>query len=153
MHFSENLTRVFSKPENDYEGFKQFLYDYTHHKAIYDADGNVVTPDQANAKINAVCFDILGFAEGEKPSKRDIKRAMRKNGIELMEVIEDAIDWKVATGFEENEFFNDFVEMKNIAQGDRNEFWVDKDVILTVAHVSGDHHDLNNSRVCVVRAA
>jgi hypothetical protein len=54
---------------------------------------------------------------------------------------------------QENEFFNDFVEMKNIAQGDRNEFWVDKDVILTVAHVSGDHHDLNNSRVCVVRAA
>lgn len=147
MHFSENLTRVFSKPENDYEGFKQFLYDYTHHKAIYDADGNVVTPDQANAKINAVCFDILGFAEGEKPSKRDIKRAMRKNGIELMEVIEDAIDWKVATGFEENEFFNDFVEMKNIAQGDRNEFWVDKDVILTVAHVAGSAHDLTMQKL------
>lgn len=147
MHFSANLTRVFSKPENDYEGFKKFLYDYTHHKTIYDADGNIVTPDQANAKINAVCFDILGFAEGEKPSKRDIKRAMRKNGIELFEVLEDAIDFKVATGFEENEFFNDFVEMKNIAQGDRNEFWVDKDVILTVAHVAGDHHDLTMQKL------
>ena len=45
--------------------------------------------------------------------------------------------------FEENEFFNEFVEMKNIAQGDRNEFWADKDVILTVAKVSGDHHDFD----------
>ena len=27
---TENLERVFSKPENDYEGFRKFLYDYTH---------------------------------------------------------------------------------------------------------------------------
>ena len=75
---------------------------------------------------------------------------MRRNGIELMEVLEEAIDFKVETGFQDNEFFNNFVESKNIANGDRNEYWVkNNDVILTVAKVSGDHHDLNYCRVCI----
>lgn len=152
IHFSENLKRVFSKPENDYEGFKQLLYDYTHGKAIYDENGEKVSKDQVNTKINAVCLDILGFEAGEKPSRRDIRRAMKKNGLELFEVIEDAIDFKVVTGWAENEFFQNYVEMKNIAQGDKNEFWTDKDVILTVSKVSGDHHDLK-CRVGVAIAA
>ena len=67
-----------------------------------------------------------------------------------MEVLEEAIDFKVETGFQDNEFFNNFVESKNIANGDRNEYWVkNNDVILTVAKVSGDHHDLNYCRVCI----
>ena len=67
-----------------------------------------------------------------------------------MEVLEEAVDFKVTTGFQDNEFFNNFVESKNIANGDRNEYWVkNNDVILTVAKVSGDHHDLNYCRVCI----
>ena len=74
---------------------------------------------------------------------------MKRHGMELFEVLEDAIDFKVATGWDDNEFFNNFVEKKNLAQGDRNDFWSEKDVILTVARVSGSHHDLNRCRVCV----
>lgn len=144
---TDNLERVFSKPENDYEGFKQMLFDYTHGREIFDEDGAKVSNAQVNKKINNVCFDILGLNPEQKYTKRDIHRAMRKHGMELMEVIEEAIDFKVSTGFQENEFFNDFVEMKNIAQGDRNDFWTEKDVILTVAKVSGDHHDFLQSRV------
>jgi hypothetical protein len=147
MKLSENLIRVFSKPENDFEGFKSFLFDYTHGKAVYDEDGVVVTPAQANAKINSVCFDILGFDEGYKPSRKELKRAMKKNGIELFEVLEEAIDFKVATGFNDNEFFNMFVEMKNIKSGDRNEYWTEKDVVLAVAKVSGGHHDLTMQKL------
>ena len=147
MNFSENLTRVFSKPENDYEGFKQFLADYTAHKKIYDADGNVVPSEQANKKINSVCLDILGFEEGYKPTRKEIRRAMKRHGMELFEVLEDAIDFKVATGWDDNEFFNNFVEKKNLAQGDRNDFWSEKDVILTVARVSGSHHDLTMQKL------
>ena len=72
---------------------------------------------------------------------------MKKNGLEVFEVLEEAIDFKVTTGFQENEFFNAFVETKNIADGDRNEFWTEKDVILTVAKVSGDHHDLTMQKL------
>ena len=146
---TENLERVFSKPENDYEGFRKFLYDYTHGRDVYDEDGNKVSKAMANDKINRVCFDILGLDPESKPSKRDVHRAMKKHGLEVFEVLEEVIDFKVSTGFKENEFFNEFVEMKNIAEGDRNEFWTDKDVILTVAKVSGDHHDLKFCRVCI----
>lgn len=150
MRFStDNLERVFSKPENDYEGFKKMMYDYTHGREIYDEDGNKISKQAVNEKINSVCFDILGLEEGVKLSKRDVKRAMKKHGAELFEVIEETVDFKVSTGFKENEFFNEFVEMKNVNEGDRNEFWTDKDVILTVAKVSGDHHDLKFSRVCI----
>lgn len=148
MNFStENLERVFSKEGNDYEGFQKFLFDYTHGREVYDEDGEKVLSAKANEKINKVCFDILGLDPESKPSKREIRRAMKKHGIELMEVLEDAIDFKVTTGFEDNEFFNAFVEQKNIAQGDRNEFWTEKEVILTVAKVSGDHHDLTMQKL------
>lgn len=144
---TDNLVRVFSKPENDYEGFKSFMYDYTHGIAVYDEDGNAVTPAQADAKINAVFFDILGLDINEKPSKKELKRAMRKHGVELMEVLEDIFEMKVATGFEENEFFNEFVEKKSIPAGDRNEFWSEKETILTVGKVSGDHHDITMQKL------
>jgi hypothetical protein len=147
MKLSDNLLRVFSKPENDYEGFKKFVYDYTHGNAVFDENGDKVTSAQSNEKINAVCFDILGFDAGYKPTKRELKKAMKKNGLELFEVLEEAIDFKVATGFEENEFFNEFVEKKNISAGDRNEYWSDKDIVLTVAKVSGDHHDLTMQKL------
>ena len=142
MKMSENLLRVFSKEGNDFEGFKQFFFDYTHGNEVFDEDGNKVTKATATKKINSVMFDILGFDEGYKPTRKEINKAMRKHGIEVMEVIEEAIDFKVETGFHENEFFNNFVEMKNIKQGDMNEFWVDgEDVILSVARVAGDMHD------------
>lgn len=147
MKFSENLTRVFSKEGNDFDGFKQFVFDYTHGREVFDEDGNKVTSAKANEKINKVILDILGFEEGYKPSKKELKRAMKKNGIEVFEVLEEAIDFKVTTGFQENEFFNEFVERKNLAEGDRNEFWSEKDVILTVAKVSGDHHDLTMQKL------
>ena len=143
LHFSDNLKRVFSKPENDFEGFKKLFFDYTNNVDIYDEDGAVVPRAKVNEKINSVCFDILQLDPASKPTKREIKRAMKKFGLELFEVLEEAIDMKVTTGLENSEFFNQFVETKNIAQGDRNEFWTDKDVILTVSKVSGGHHDLS----------
>ena len=88
MKMSENLLRVFSKEGNDFEGFKQFFFDYTHGNEVFDEDGNKVTKATANKKINSVMFDILGFDEGYKPSKKEINKAMRKHGIEVMEVIE-----------------------------------------------------------------
>lgn len=148
LRFStENLERVFSKPENDYNGFKQMMFDYTHGKEIFDEDGNKVSNQSVNRKINKVCFDILGLDPESKPSKRDLKRVMKKHGIELMEVLEDVLDFKVSTGFNENEFFNEFFETKNIKDGDRNEFWSNKDTILTVAKVSGDSHDLTMQKL------
>lgn len=145
--FTENLDRVFSKPENDYDGFKKLFYDHTHGLEVFDENGNKVSRAKVNEKINKVCFDILELDPASKPTKKAIKRAMKKHGLELFEVLEEAIDFKVTTGFQDNEFFNEFVDSKNQKAGDRNEYWSEKDVILTVAKVSGDHHDLTMQKL------
>ena len=40
-----------------------------------------------------------------------------------------------------------FVEAKNLAMGDKNEFYVDDDSILSVMEVSGNHHDIIRQRL------
>ena len=143
---TDNLNRIFE--EVDYTGFKNLMFDLSDKKEIYDeAEERVIRPDEANAKIRKVCYSILNI--DEHSSKRDINRALKKHGQELFEVIEEVIDMKVATGFRENEFFNDFVETRNIAEGDSVEFWTDDDIILNVAKVAGDHHDLGLDGVCI----
>ncbi|MFR3658983.1 MAG: hypothetical protein ACLTWK_12030 [Eisenbergiella sp.] len=148
FNFSENLTRVFSKPENDYDGFRKMLFDYTHGFEVFDENGIRVPNHVINNKINSVCFDILQLDPSRKDySRRELNRALKHNGVELMEVLEEVLDIKVTTGLQENEWFNKFVDNQNLKQGGRNEFWTDKDVILTVAKVSGDHHDLSMQKL------
>lgn len=77
----------------------------------------------------------------ERSTKRERKRAMEKYGTELFAVMEDEIDIKVETGFRVSEFFNEFVENRNISRGDSQEFWTDDDIVLSVTRISGDHHD------------
>lgn len=144
---TDNLARVFSKPENDYEGFKKFLRDYVRGKEVFDADGNKVTRQMMNDKVNQVVFDILELDPSEKLTKRSINRAMRKHGPEVFEVLEDAIDLEVSTGFLDNEFFNAFVDARNISVGDRQEFYTSNPVVLSVAKVAGDHHDLTMQKL------
>ena len=83
----------------------------------------------------------------EKSTKRQRDRAMKRHGMELFEVMEEEIDIKVETGFKESEFFNNYVEQRNLARGDSQEFWTDDKVILSVTKISGDHHDFTLQRL------
>ena len=143
-NLNSRLQGIFETNDN-FEGFKNLTYDLNHGIEIYDEDGNKVSKVEANNEVRNYVFSILGI--NENSTKRDRKRALKKYGNELFEVIEEDIDFKVETGFKESEFFNQFVEMKNIARGDRNEFWAEEDIILSVVKVAGDHHDFNSSRV------
>lgn len=144
MNFSsEHLTNVFSALEAEgtsYGDFKLLMFDC--------AKGELeegISKKDANDKIRNVVFNILGLDKNS--SKREIKRAMKRHGHELFEVIEDVIDIQVATGFKESEFFNEFVDMRNLALGDSQEFWTDEKVLLSVHRVSGDHHDIALQRL------
>jgi len=66
---------------------------------------------------------------------------MKKYGAELFEVIEEVIDIKVETGFKDSEWFQNFVEERNIARGDSQEFWTEEDIVLAASKIAGDHHD------------
>lgn len=122
---------------------KNLMFDLASGREIYDDEqGRVISKAEANDAVRNVCFEQLGL--DAKSTDKQIKRALKsEKAIELFEVMEEIIEQEIEYGFRENEFFNNFVEMRNLADGDRTDFWTDEDIILNVAKVSGDQHDFN----------
>ena len=121
---------------------KNLMFDLSAGRSIYDAESNrEISVNEANETLRNFCINELGLTE--KATPRQIMRALdTEKGKELFQVIEEILDEKIATGWKDDEFFDQFVETKNLADGDKNEFWTQKDIILTLERVSGDHHDL-----------
>lgn len=84
--------------------------------------------------------EIMGLSEDARP--RDIKKAFRRHKVECYEIIEEYIDEMLVSGWGDNPFFRQFVEIKNLNDGDKNEFYVPDNSILTVSDISGNHHNL-----------
>ena len=131
------------------ETVKNLMFDLGTGREIYDAEeGRVISKQEASDVIRDACFEYLGL--NAKSTNKQIKRALDPHTDKckaFFEVIEEIIDTQIAYGLSENEFFNQFVETKNMKDGDANEFWVDDDVLLTVSKVSGDHHYLSMQRL------
>ena len=115
-NFSANVMNAFEKNNCTYEDFKNFMLDFVDGNPIVDSEGNTLSKREANEKITNVMFSVLGLSKDY--TKRDLRRAMRDHGNELFDIIEEVVDLQIAKGWKENEFFNQFVEMKNIARGD-----------------------------------
>lgn len=126
---------------------KNLMFDLGTGREIYDADaGRVISKAEASDTIRTACFEYLGLTKNS--TVKQIKRALNsERGTHFFEVIEDVIDVQIAHGLSENEFFTTWVETKNMKDGDRNEFWVEDDVILTVSKVNADSHDLSLQRL------
>lgn len=125
-------------------------FDMTFKKLLVDTAQNTVvnySKEQANEAIRQQFREVLGLSEGA--SMKEIRRALRANKAATYAIIEDTIDDRLQSGWGENPFFNRFVEVKNLADGDRNEFYVPSDTILTVTKFSGNHHDLTRQKLGV----
>lgn len=121
---------------------KELMFDLADNKTVYSKDENrELSLTESNDLLRNICFEKTGL--NEKSTERDIRRALKKESArEFFEIIEEILDEFVPEGFKDNEFFDKFVETKNLKDGDANEFWTDRDIILNVAKVSGSHHDL-----------
>lgn len=128
---------------------KNLMFDLSAGREIYDTETNrVINKAEASDTIRNACFEYLGLSKDS--SDKQIRRALDPHSDkakQFFEVIEEVIDTQIAYGLSENEFFNAYVESKNMKDGDRNEFWVDDEVLLTVSKVSGDHHDLSMQKL------
>ncbi len=126
---------------------KNLMFDLASNREIFDEEQNrVISKAEANDVIRKVCHEHLGL--NEKSTDKQIKRALQsEKALELFEVTEEIIEREIEFGFRDNEFFNTFVETRNIADGDRTDFWTDEDVILNVAKVSGDQHSYTIQRL------
>ena len=124
------------------QNIKNLMFDRTHKVEIFDTENNRKVSDrEADDVIRNYLFTEMGL--NEKSSDKEIKRALSSEaGRQFFAIIEEIIDEIIITGWKDNEFFNDFVEVRNMSDGDANEFWTEKDIILNVAKVAGDHHDL-----------
>lgn len=139
MNFTNESTRaVFMQDNCNYADFHKLMFE----TAIGEEK---VSKEDANKKIREVMFQILGV--DENCSRRELRKAIRRHQIDVFEVIEELVPDLLISGWGDNPWFNEFVEIKSMTNGDTNEFLTEDDVILTVAEVSGNHHDLIRQRL------
>ena len=120
-------------------------------KLIYDSAKNRVpmeyseySVEDREQAIREKLFEVLEISEYEKKSFR---KAMRKHRVEVFEIIEEIIDNVLANGdYQKNAFYNQFVEVRNLALGDENLFYIEGEKKLEVAEFSGSHWDLKRER-------
>lgn len=135
-----------AKFENSYDNMLQFnevMLDGAH--KIY----NRYTKEETDKIIREQFNNILGidFKTADKKARR---QAWRKNKVEIYNLIEDVlVDLQKSGWNATNARFMDFVETKNLADGDQNEFYVSDNTLLQVSKFAGDHHDINSYSVRV----
>lgn len=139
MQFDMNVKNVFENDESNYDSFNKLMLDYSHNML----DG--ISAREANDKIVEIFRNIIGC--DEKSTKAEIRRGIRRNQNLIFDLIEVVIDDALISGWQENPFFKEFVEVRNLALHDKNEFYVPDDSVLSVMKVSGNHHDLLRQRL------
>ena len=141
---SEHLMEVFSE-QGSYEAFRNLSRDIVNNIELFDETGSRISKSDANEVLRATSLKILGLVPGF--TKRELRRGLKNHGEEFFEMIEDEIDLRVEAGLLASEFFNEYVDNRNVARGDGIQFNVEDDTILVVEKVSGDHHDLIMQRL------
>lgn len=102
--------------------------------------------EDSNTTIRKYFEAELGIPEGCK-DVRIIKKALRRNKVKFFEIIEETVENLLVSGWRENEFFERFVEFRNLQLGQKNLFYVPDESILTVSEFSGDHNDLRRQKL------
>ena len=139
MMFDTTVQRAFDNNNDDFVCFSELLIDA--------ARGEVkeYSAKDANKKIVEKFRAALGIEATDRPQQ--VKRAIRANQNLVFTLIEETIEEMIITGWMENPFFMQFVETKNLALGDENDFYVEDDSILSVSKVSGNHHNMIRQRL------
>lgn len=97
-----------------------------------------VTVDQA---IRKGFYELLGVEEGEKISHR----AFRKHKAEVFQIIEEVVEITVNEGF--NNELDGLIEYRNLALGDKNEFYVPSNKHFRVAVISDGNGNIRRQRL------
>lgn len=147
---TQNLRTVFAE-ENKYENFRSLASNLARGNAIFELDDEGkerrVSNTDANKAIQKVFMDICGLSFEDLKSRKKRHRAEMQHGVELFEIIEEDIDFKINEGWEQNPWFQQFVEMKSTALGDANSFHIEDEQYLIVGTYAGDHHDVTIQQI------
>lgn len=104
--------------------------------ALFNENASKYT-DQA---VRDAFFEILGE---EKLTWQN----WRRHGVECFEVIENVLNVNLPLAWENSPFYDQFVETKNGALGDTNEFIVDDNSILFASKFSGNYWNVDRQKL------
>ena len=138
MNFAANVQTVFNNDVNDFMAFSELLTDVA-------LGRQAVSKEEANKKIVEVFQSVLGIDKNSRPG--DVRRAIRRNQALVFDIIEETVQTLLVTGWGNDPFFQKYVDQRNLALGDKNEFYAEDDSILSVMRVSGNHHDIIRQRL------
>ena len=140
MNFDARVREVFENDSNKLVAFNKLMLDT--YNGTLEAD---ITIKEANEQIRAMFHKIIGV--GENATKADIRKAIKRNQQVLFDLIEEVVPNLLQTGWQDNPFFNEFVETRNLDIGDQAMFYSEDETLLTVSKVSGNHWDLDRQRL------
>ncbi len=139
IYFDTVARNAFNNDETQYVNFSKLLVDTAKHQVTEYSE------KEANAKIVEKFRAALGIEPTDKP--QHVRRAIRANQQLVFTIIEEVVEEMIITGWMSNPFFMDYVETKNLALGDVNDFYVGDDSILSVSKISGNHHNMIRQRL------
>lgn len=139
MSFNASVRNVFKDDEANYKDFQKLMRD----AANKNVEG--YSEKEANEKISAIFLKVIGCDKNS--SRKEIRKAIRRNQVAIYDLLEETIDDLLVSGWDDDPFMNEFVEIRNLALGDKNSFYVEDDSVLSVTRVSGNHHDLIRQRL------
>ena len=141
MNFNAHVQGVFENEESKFIGFQALLHDATIGKG--EVEG--FTKKEVNDKIVSIFRAAIGC--DETSSAKEIRKAIRRNQSVVFDLLEETIDNMLVTGWQNDPFMMKYVDQKNLALGDKNEFYVEDDSMLSVMKISGNHHDIIRQRL------
>ena len=105
--------------------------------AVFANEDAAKYTDQA---IREAFFEILG-------DEKLTWQGWRNHKNEIFTVIENVLTTNLPKGWENSPFYEQFVEVKNGALGDANEYVIDQDGILVASRFSGNHWDVDRQKL------
>ena len=136
----DSIRNAFNNDENAFMNFEKLLRDAG--RNVFESG---ITKADADKLINEKFDMIIGVDDNASIKER--KRAIRNHRNELFDILVDYVDDLLTSGWGDNEFFTNWVEVRNLAAGDANEFVTEDNTILSVAKLSGNHWDIDRQRL------
>ena len=139
MNFDAVVRNAFNNDANDFLAFQQLLVD----ASKGEVEG--YSKKEVNDKIVSIFRQTIGC--DEKSTAKEIRRAIRRNQNTIFDLLEEVIEDMLVSGWQNDPFMMKYVDMRNLALGDKNEFYTEDDSMLSVMRISGNHHDIIRQRL------
>lgn len=134
--FSANVVANFDNSYDNMLEFNELLLNTAHN--VYEK----YTKEEAN-KIIRTQFDRIMGGNYAQMTPMQRRQAMRAHGCEWASLVEEVIADRMNSGWDSsNAAFMDLVREINLADGDKNEIYVDDNSLLQVSVFAGNHHDI-----------